>query len=942
MSPAKNSIPQLILLLWLVPLFAQAAAKSDSAPSSTPNSQWLINDWVFRLPVRPPIPEVKQKNWPRSPLDHFILAKLEEKGIPPSPPAEKAILLRRATFDLHGLPPTLLELEAFLADRSTNAFARVVARLLASPHYGERWGRHWLDVARFAESQGFEYDKIRENAWRYRDYVVQSFNADKPYFQFIKEQIAGDALQPLSRDGIIATGFLVAGPYDEAGNTSASTLLKARIREEELEDMIAAAGQTFLGLTINCARCHDHKFDPILQKDYYRVKAAFDGVRHGERSLLTAEEVKIRESHQAQLRTRIGELERAVGAIEQAARVRILAVVSQQDASRGASWSAQAPSPMARWTFQTDARDSIGHLNGTLEGGASIANGRLHLNGKGAFVRTEPLPRELKEKTLEAWVALRTLAQSGGGVMAVESKDGGVFDAIVFGEREPQKWIAGSSFLNRTRDLAAPAENASSNQLVHLAIVYNTDSSIAFYRNGTPYGEAYKPSGENATLQTYPGNGARVLFGLRHTGAGNGFLEGEIEEAQLYDRALSAEEIAASARAHGAHVITHGQVQNALTPEDRQQRATLLADLESQRATLNEMSETPQTYAANSRQPEATFVLARGDVEKKKEPIIAGGLSAISSLPQDFGLRADAPEQERRLKLADWIGNAANPLTARVFVNRVWYYHFGRGIVGTPNDFGLNGERPSHPELLDFLATEFITQGQSIKNLHRLIMLSSAYQQSAEIRRSPSNSQAKKDKQKSPDEQVSPLQIDAEDHFLWHFPLRRLEGEAVRDAMLSVSGQLNPKVGGPSYRPFTVFVSNSHFYNLTDPSGPEYNRRTLYRMTVHSGRDPLLDSLDCPDPSTKTPVRGVTTTPIQSMGLMNDPFIQRQAKSFAERLKREAGASTTAQITLAWRLAFARLPRKEEGGRALALARQHGMESVCWALLNASEFLYVR
>ena len=245
--------------------------------------------WALQKLKRPEPPAVKNKNWVRNPIDSFVLAALEARGLRPTPPADKATLLRRVTFDLIGLPPTPEEIDAFLKDESPDAYEKVVDRLLASPHYGERWARHWLDVARFSESQGFEYDRIRDHAWRYRDYVVQSLNDDKPYPQFVKEQIAGDVLEPVTADGIVATGFLTAGPWDEAGNGSASTLLRARIREEELEEMLGTVGQTFMGLTVNCARCHDHKFDPIPQKDYYRLKAVFEGVRYGNRPLPLAQ-----------------------------------------------------------------------------------------------------------------------------------------------------------------------------------------------------------------------------------------------------------------------------------------------------------------------------------------------------------------------------------------------------------------------------------------------------------------------------------------------------------------------------------------------------------------------------------------------------------------------------------------------------------------------------
>jgi len=894
--------------------------------------------WAFKPLVRPSVPVISKSVNSKSvtsdksrrslktdslitdysnPIDHFILAKLQERGLTLALPADKATLLRRATFDLLGLPPTPTALDAFLADKSPDAFAKVVDRLLASPRYGERWARHWLDLARFAESDGFEFDKMREHAWRYRDYVVHSFNEDKPYAQFIREQIAGDALESATREGIIATGFLTAGPYDEAGNTSASALLKARIREEEMEDMIAGVSQTFLAMTVNCARCHDHKFDPIPQHDYYRMKAALDGVRHGNRPLLLSAEMKVREERIASLNESIAATEKQIEEINRGARAKIR---QQRTDKNGLAGNSRPPTPVARWTFEGDAKDSIGSLHGVLRDGAKIVRGRLVLDGKAASARTAPLSRAVREKTLEALVALPNLTQRGGGVISIETKDGGTFDAIVFGERVPKKWMAGSSFFQRSRDLTAPDEDAEPGELVHLAVVYRTNDSITLYRNGVQYGETYTPGGANAELQTYNAGETRLLFGLRHTGAGNGFLAGEIEEARLYDRALTATDILASARA--LEVITPAELAKAMTYEERNQREALAAKAVKLRETLKAMPQVEQVYAAVSRQPEPTFILARGDVEKKKGQATAGGLSAVAGTP-DFGLPASEPETRRRVKLAEWIASAENPLTWRVMVNRVWHYHFGRGLVGTPNDFGVNGERPSDPELLDWLASEFLGQGGSLKKLHRMIMLSATYQLT-----SAGTSSA--------------LSHDPDNRLLSHFPLRRLEAEAVRDAMLSVSGQLNPQMGGPGFRPFKVTVSGSHFYELIDPLGPEFNRRTLYRMNIQSGKDPLLDSLDCPEPSTKTPARNMTTTPLQSLGLMNNAFVQRQCRHFAERVEKEGGNNRAAQIRLAYRLAFGREPRADEMNQSIALAREHGMESVCWVLLNASEFLYVR
>jgi hypothetical protein len=298
-------------------------------------------------------------------------------------------------------------------------------------------------------------------------------------------------------------------------------------------------------------------------------------------------------------------------------------------------------------------------------------------------------------------------------------------------------------------------------------------------------------------------------------------------------------------------------------------------------------------------------------------------LSALAALSPDFGLAVDAPDAERRRRLAEWLASPEQSLPARVLVNRVWHYHFGRGLVGTPSDFGFNGERPSHPELLDYLASEFIARGWSVKKLHRLILLSNTYRQGSRF-----------------DEAAA--KVDAENKLLWRFSPRRLEGEAVRDALLLVSGQLNDERGGPGFRPFTVKVFNSHFYLLTDPATPEYNRRTVYRINVHSARSPLLEAFDCADPSTKTPRRTATTTPLQALALMNNSFVLRQARCLAERVRKEAGADSGEQIIRAYRLALGRKPAKEELSRMMDLAREHGIEDVCWVLFNASEFVYVR
>ncbi len=647
-------------------LLALESALVADAPAEAAAPRRAGLDWWSLQPVGGPTPPaVANRGWVRNPIDAFVLARLEAAGLRPAPPADRATLVRRLTLDLLGLPPTPAEVDAFVADDRPDAYERLVERLLASPHYGERWGRHWLDVARFGESQGYERDKIRDHAWRYRDYVIRSFNADKPFDRFVREQLAGDVLAPRDPEGIVATGFLVAGPWDEVGNEQQGQLMKRRVREDELEDIVSAVGQGFLGLTVNCARCHDHKFDPIPQADYYRLKAAFEGVRHGNRPLLPPAAAQVWNDKAARLTARVRELEGAVASAE------------------------------------------------------------------------------------------------------------------------------------KTR---------------------------------------------------------------KHVPAG------------------------------------------------------LAAELARRRAEWAALGAVPLAYAANPSPPGPTFRLTRGDVEKPREQVAAGGLSAVRTPPPDFGLPFDAPEGQRRARLADWAASPDNPLTARVLVNRVWHYHFGEGLVRTPSDFGFNGDRPTHPELLDWLARAFLDGGWSIKRLHWLIVLSSTYRQASAAGR--------------------PV--------LAAFPARRLEGEAVRDAMLYASGRLSRRMGGPGFRPFITTVFNSNFYTLTDPEGPEYERRTVYRILVNSAKDPLLEAFDCPDPSVKSPRRTATTTPLQALDLMNDRFVVRQAAAFARRVRADAGPDPAAEAAWAYRLALGRRPAPDEAARADRLVREHGLETLCWVLFNSSEFLYLR
>ena len=874
-------------------------------------------DWWALQPVRRPAIPVghaeHSRQWERTPIDSFVAESLARHQLAPSAEADRGVLIRRLTFDLIGLPPAGDDIEDFQRDATPDAYERLVDRLLASPRHGERWARHWLDVVRYTESDGFEYDRIRPNAWHYRDYVVRGFNADKPYDQFVEEQLAGDVMKPVTRDGIIGTSLLVCGPFDVAGSSQANATQRAITREEEMEDLVSVVAQSFLGMTLNCARCHAHKFDPLSQTDYFRFKSALDGVRHGEGRIDTPRERRSREYRIAALNFERRLNERLLAELEATGRRGV-----SNRRGRAAPAKPAAPQPFALWTFDGDARDRVGSLHGTLHGTATVADGRLRLDGKNAFLRTAPLATEIKEKTLEAWVALATLDQGGGGVISIEDGRGNVFDAIVYGERQKRKWTSGSASFARTRDLDAPQESLQPGELIHVAVVHAADNSIQFYRNGQPYGERYTPG---SPLPRYVAGDARVLIGMRHTGGGKPFIAGEIEQAALYDRALSAEEVAASYQSAGLGISREDWLA-ALSPDERRRYESLAARVDRIRRDSKEAPPIEVSYVGKRENVGATRRLVRGDVKNPAEAVPPGGLSCVKHVPADFGMPSDAPEARRRLKLAEWIIDPRNPLTARVMANRLWHYHFGQGIVATPNDFGFNGDRPSHPALLDFLAASLVDGGWSLKHLHKLTVTSAAYRQSAANR-------------------AEAAARDADNRLLWRFSPRRLEGEAVRDAMLFVSRELNGQMNGPSFRPFDVTTHGSDFYHLKDKVGDQFNRRTIYRINVNSGKSPLMDALDCPDPSVKTPLRRVTTTPLQALALMNNSFVQRQAKHFAQRVLRETANDIPRAVDVAYQSAFGRAATREERDQATAHAGRHGMEDLCWVLLNSTEFMYV-
>ena len=905
--PPKSPLPaaeKAVLRDWIA---AGAPWGTDPIdPYQVTTSRRAGRDWWSLQPVRrPQPPAVRNAGWVRTPIDAFVFQKLEASGLSPAPEAEKRPLIRRLSFDLTGLPPPPEQVEAFLSETSPDAYERLVDRYLASPEYGVRWGRWWLDLARYGESNGFEYDEFRPTAWRYRDWVVDALNRDRPYDEFARLQLAGDVLRPDDPEAVEATGFLVAGAYDTVGHNQISVPMKAVVRSDELEDIIGTVAQTFLGLTINCARCHDHKFDPVRQVEYYQIASALSGVRHGERDLseVDPETIASRKEMQALLAR--------IAAIEGPARARISR--QRKNALR------PAPTPWAAWDFDRGLDDRIGSLNVSLKGSATATSEGLRLDGKTGYAVSASLPRELKAKTIEVWVRLDNLEQRGGGAITIQTPDGNLFDAIVFGENEAGAWTAGSDFFRRTRGVGGEPEKQAMERAVHVAITYSGDGTIRVFRDGRPYGTPYKSSGP----VTFPAAESQVVFGLRHAPAGgNRMLAGTIVRARVYDRALDLAEVAASAAACGDYVDP-GAIAAALTPECRAERGRLMERVEKLRSSV--AHQTRKAYAVSPREAGTMRVQIRGNPNQPGDSVRAGGVAAIVAPGASFGLPPDAPEARRRERLASWISGPQNPLFARVIVNRLWQAHFGAGLVEMSSDLGFNGGTPSHPELLEWLASEMAAQGWSIKSMHRLIVTSAAYRQSSRL-------------------DAKGLERDAGDRLLWRKAPTRIEAEMVRDAMLAVSGVLDSKLGGPSFRDQKVVQAigtPAVLYRAVDPQSPGLNRRTLFRAWARGGRSALLDAFDCPDPSTAVPRRPVTTTPLQALSLMNNALVLYLADAFAARLLRDAGPDSGRQVERAYRLGLSRGPEPDERAWAGRVVERFGAATLARAIFNSNEFLYL-
>jgi hypothetical protein len=653
------------------------------------------SDWWAWQPLTPPdvpdIQHVEPKPRVANPIDAFVVAKLDAAGLAQSPPADRSTLIRRLSFDLVGLPPSPEDVASFVADKSPQAYERLVDRLLASPRYGERWARHWMDAVHFAETHGHDQDRVREHAWRYRDYLIESFNADKPYARFIEEQVAGDALYPDEPQATIALGFLAAGPWDESSlrDIQDDTVDRQVARYLDRDDMLSTVMNNVVSLTVQCARCHDHKFDAIPQADYYRLQAVFAGVERANRAVDVSGDVRRR-------------------------------------------------------------REEL-------------------LNRK----------RELEDNSSAN----------------VQLMDDAVRQAALDGV---------------TEELA---------ELPEPLLVYAAASQ-------------FEPDGG---LKPPPG-------------------------------------------------------------------------------------------------PRPIHLLHRGEIAQPRELMRPGALSCVADLPDEFDVAAECDESARRAALARWLTDRRNPLTWRSIVNRVWHHHFGAGIVPTLNDFGHMGAVPSHPELLDWLASQFRDGDQSLKSLHRLIVTSESYRQSSRL------------SEIDPAQSAKAAEIDPDNRLFWRMNRSRLDAECIHDALLAASGRLDLRMGGPSDRQFAlspgIHVTPNIDYRDFDLDSDAARRRSVYRFLFRTLPDPLHAALDCPSGDQMTPARNNSVTVQQALALWNNAFVLRQAEHLAARLEQDA-ATSDQQIELAVALLFNRPATEEERAAFTGYANQHGLANLCRVLISANEFIFI-
>ncbi len=848
--------------------------------------------WSFVPPKRPEIPIVKQADWPRTPIDNFVLAKLEQQGIHPSPETDKAILLRRATFDLTGLPPTPAELVAFLADKSPGAYEKVVDRLLASPHYGERMAMQWLDFARYADTHGYHIDSARE-MWPWRDWVIDAFNRNLPYDQFTIDQIAGDLLPHPTQPQIIATGFNRNHMINFEGGA-----IPEEYQNEYIVDRIEATSTTWLGITLGCARCHDHKYDPFTQKDFYSFGAFFNGVPEKGLDGYKGNAIPFlqlpdqQQAHMKQMLLDAIKKEDSRIALAQSAWERNERATPLSDITAGLVDEFPFDDSL-RNRLRPDATGKV--ISGKLtytEGRAGRAANldeepHLSLGSAGAFRTTQPFS-----------IALWLKADGPSGMTVLQRPEYEI--ALDYCSKNNcnliVRLISGIEVKSR--------QGVALEGWSHVTIAYDGSANakgIQIYIDGRTADIKW---GGSPDPRRTPSSGPDLQIGNKDQGTA---FKGQIADLRFYDRRLYASEALQIGLLNPLHAILSLAPERRTEEQSKWLRKYFIAevanraekqintDYETLNRGLEQLNrEIPSTMVMSEmNKPRDTFILARGDYRNRGQQVSPDTPSVLPPLPKD------APRN--RLTLAKWLVDPGNPLTARVAVNHFWQMYFGIGLVKTSEDFGSQGDPPSNQALLDWLATEFIRTGWDVKAMQRLIVTSSVYRQSSKV---------------GPDL----LEKDPENRFLAHGPRFRLPAEMIRDNALALSGLLNDKIGGPSVSPYQpkglweemAFGGDFSAQKYEQSHGADLYRRSMYTFWKRSVPYPSLNTFDAPDREKCTARRGVTNTPLQALVLWNDPTYIEAARALAQRDLKEAPSEEAARVRYVFRLATDRDPTAQE------------------------------
>lgn len=865
-------------------------------------------DWWSLKPIKTPgIPsfdDADAKAWIRTPIDAFILSKLRDHRLSPTVVADRRTLIRRLYYDLTGLPPSYEQVIEFENDPAENAYERLVDQLLDSPRYGERWARHWLDVVKYADTCGYDKDKLRPNAWPYRDYVIRSLNSDKPYARFVQEQVAGDALYPGQPDGILGLGFIAAGPWDFIGHVEVpETKTDGKVaRNLDRDDMVSNMFNTFCSATIQCARCHDHKFDPFTQQHYYGLQAVFAAVDRADR---------VYDDDPAVASQRIA-LEQRVEKLEGE-----LADVEASIANAGGEELVDLDRQL-RQIAQSVKRPEFG----------------FHSQIAATADEEKWVELEFAEPRSFSQIILRPCHDDFAGIGAgfgfparfrVEIDNRVIFDRTDVNFPNPAlQPVTIPANVNGTRIRVVATRLAERKQdfifaLAELEVVDSEGQSIA---------------------------PAATVHALDSIEAPSRWRKSNLNDNIWYDNASSSERIQALKQQR--QILLQSAIGQSVI--DKQQ--SLKAGLKSATAEIAGLPTGKLVYAAATKfPPQGNFHptngapreirwLHRGDVQSPRDVAVASVLPLNANDPHILQLNNSADESERRAELAKWLTSRNHPLTWRSIVNRVWHHHFGSGIVKTPNDFGRMGAVPTHPELLDWLAAEFRDRGGSLKQLHRMIVNSSVYRQSSSSSLITGSNSGLNSPTAS---ELDPLKVDAENRLLWRMNRRRLSAEEIRDSVLLSSGRLNLKMGGPGYYLFDLEKTehSPHYeYHEFDHNDENSYRRSIYRFIVRSQPNPYMTTLDCADSSQSTPARTETQTPLQSLTMLNSSFHLTMARRFESQILEET-KSVDRQVEIAIQRSLGRSPTSEERKLMTGYVRKHGLANLCRILFNMSEFVYV-